>query len=105
MLPDGLRTQLSSTGGPLSYGQARRLMFARAIAGKPRLLVIDDLLDDLDARARKKTLAVLLSPAWPWTLILLTHSEAVTLGFQRVIHMSHGRADDAARDGMPPEAA
>ncbi|GAB4142213.1 MAG: ABC transporter ATP-binding protein [Planctomycetaceae bacterium] len=44
-MPDGLDTSLTSGGEPLSDSQARRLMLARAIAGQPRLLVIDGILD------------------------------------------------------------
>ena len=51
-LVDGMATVVSSTGGPLSSGLARRLMLARAIAGKPRLLILDDFLDDLDSDVR-----------------------------------------------------
>lgn len=47
-LPKGLKTHLTrGVGRPLSDSQLRRLMFARAIAGGPRLLLIDGLLDSL----------------------------------------------------------
>lgn len=46
-LPDGLNTRLHSGGSPLSPCQARRLTLARALAGRPRLVLIDGLLDQL----------------------------------------------------------
>ncbi len=72
-LPDGLNTVLNSTGAPLSAGQARRLMLARAIAGQPKLLVLDDFLDDLDEDARQQALRALMRPAGsPWTLVIMS---------------------------------
>lgn len=44
-LPEGLDTQLAPGGYPLDDHQARRLMLARALVSRPRLLVIDGLLD------------------------------------------------------------
>ncbi len=46
-LPNGLNTRLHSGGAPLSPCQARRLTLARALAGRPRLVLIDGLLDQL----------------------------------------------------------
>lgn len=86
-LPDGMGTRLSTTGAPLSYGQGRRLMLARAIVGRPRLLVVDDLLDDLDAEARQRTIEALFSRDYPWTLILLTHGDTQFDGVRRVVHL------------------
>jgi ABC-type bacteriocin/lantibiotic exporter with double-glycine peptidase domain len=48
-----LQTRLTQHGRPLSLNQVRRLMLARALAGRSRLLLIDGLLDpmsDDDAR-------------------------------------------------------
>lgn len=46
-LPHGLDTRLAPTGTPLSRMHARVLLLARALLGRPRLLVIDGLLDGL----------------------------------------------------------
>jgi ABC-type bacteriocin/lantibiotic exporter with double-glycine peptidase domain len=40
-LPDGVRTRVGTRGWPLSRSQARRLTLARALAGKPRVLLVD----------------------------------------------------------------
>lgn len=46
-LPEGLETVLQSSGTPLSESQLQRLMLARALLSRPRLLLIDRLLDGL----------------------------------------------------------
>jgi len=86
-LPDGVATMLSSTGAPLSSGQARRLMLARAIAGKPRLLVLDDFLDDLDVDARIKALQALASPDRRWTLVVMTRHDDPFEEARRIIRL------------------
>ena len=72
LLPDGLETQLTGTGAPLSETQLRRLVLARAIAGRPRLLIIDALLDPLPDEEATKLLVALSAKANPWTLVVLT---------------------------------
>ena len=46
-LPDGLNTMLQTHDAPLSTAQALRLTLARALVGRPRLLLIDGTLDAL----------------------------------------------------------
>lgn len=45
MLPDGLQTQLSSTGWPLSLPKTMQLKLAAALLSRPRVLVLSPLLD------------------------------------------------------------
>jgi ABC-type bacteriocin/lantibiotic exporter with double-glycine peptidase domain len=76
-LPEGLHTRLGTGGSPLSLGQAERLMLARVIAGQPRLLVLDEVLDNMDHEARKTVLPAILGPDAHWTLLVVTHSREV----------------------------
>ncbi len=45
MLPDGMQTQLSTTGWPLSLPKAMQLKLAGAILSRPRILVLSPLID------------------------------------------------------------
>ncbi len=72
LLHDGLETVLTAEGSPLSETQQRRLALARAIAGRPRLLVIDTLLDGLPDGEAMKLLSTLSGKDNPWTLILFS---------------------------------
>lgn len=72
-LPRGIHTMLSGEGRPLSVGQVHRIVLARAIVTKPRLVLVDETLDDLDEKSREIALKLLLDPKAPWTLVLATH--------------------------------
>jgi putative ABC transport system ATP-binding protein len=76
-LPDGLNTPLRTGGTPLSLGQCERLMLARAIAGQPRLLILDETLDDMDKEVRNEVMPVIFARDKRWTLLVITHSQDV----------------------------
>lgn len=76
-LPRGLETRLFPGGKPLSAGQARRLTLARALAGRPRLLVLDGALDALDFSECPALVPTLFSAAAPWTLIVTSRDPAI----------------------------
>jgi len=74
-MPQGLDTPLGPGGAPLSSGQLGRLMVARALAGAPRLIVLDEVLEGLGARGRQVVMNTLLAPEAPWTLVVLSSEE------------------------------
>jgi len=71
-LPDGVGTVLASDGLPLSANDISRLSIARAIAGRPRLLLINGMLDRLDLRNCPEVLDSLFDRSAPWTLVIVT---------------------------------
>jgi ABC-type bacteriocin/lantibiotic exporter with double-glycine peptidase domain len=90
-LPEGSATELGSTGQPLSEGQIRRLLVARAIAGDPRLLVVEDLLDQLSEPRRSRVLDALFARDGRWTLVVVSNSDDVRRRCDRVLHLPEGR--------------
>jgi ABC-type bacteriocin/lantibiotic exporter with double-glycine peptidase domain len=89
-LPDGLNTRLNVLGMPLPPEQVRRLLLARALAGQPRLLLIYDALDSLDARISEAVLDWILRPDAPWTAVVATRNPAVISRCDRVWRVEHG---------------
>jgi len=82
-----LNTDISSSGAPLSTTEARLLLIARAIAGRPGLLIMDGILDELDDTARRRIAPVLFAGDAPWTLLVLTGSPMVADLCERVIKL------------------
>jgi ATP-binding cassette, subfamily C, bacterial CydC len=77
-LPDGLSTVL--TGGPqaLSGGQRRRMLLARAVLSRARIVLLDEPTEHLDAVDAQPVLRALLGPESPLmsadrTVVVATH--------------------------------
>ncbi len=96
-LPQGLQTELRTGGRPLSLGQAKRLVIARAILNKPQLLIIDELLDDLDETSRRIVLPVILNCQAPWTLVVTTHSDDLARLCDKAIALPEGTVSTRQR--------
>ncbi len=89
-LPNGLRTNLQTNGAPLSSSQAVRLMLARAIVGRPRLLLIDGTLDSLPDETIGEVLKRLTEDNSPWTLLVTTGRHAVMQACSRIVDIRPG---------------
>jgi putative ABC transport system ATP-binding protein len=86
-LADGLETRLSEHGKPLSSGQARRLLLARALAGRPRFLILDGVLDAVDADSRRRIWDRIRSE-YRATVLLLTANETLTPWCDAVVRLT-----------------
>ncbi len=76
-LPQGVATPLASDGLPLSSNEISRLSIARALAGKPRLLLIDGLLDGLDIHDCPELVESIFDRNAPWTLVVVTSRDDI----------------------------
>ena len=90
-LPQGLDTILNPHGRPLSFRQACRLMIARAVVARPRLLVIDGALDTIDQPDERARLdAIVFDPTAPWTVVCITERPDVLARCSRVVRLHDG---------------
>jgi putative ABC transport system ATP-binding protein len=77
-LPGGIGAELLTGGLPLSTGQSVRLMLARAIVSRPRVLLIDGGLDLLAAAPGfDAVLDILFDRANPWTMITASSNPGI----------------------------
>lgn len=76
-LPAGVHTELITGGLSFSSRQRIRLLLARALALQPKLLLLDDLFDGMDAASMSQLSSVILSSDLPWTVILTTRDPLV----------------------------
>jgi ABC-type bacteriocin/lantibiotic exporter with double-glycine peptidase domain len=86
-LPQGLSTPLTTRGNPLSSSQASRLMIARAILGRPRLLMLDGALDVLQERVRRQVLSHLFDRRYRWTVLVVTQMPDVIAACDRRVDL------------------
>ncbi|MDT8407317.1 MAG: ATP-binding cassette domain-containing protein [Methylococcales bacterium] len=80
-----LKTELNEYGGPLTRHQQQKLLLARAIVDRPRLLIIDALFDQWPDFLDSPAYHTLFSPNAPWTLLIITASNAIAQRCQHVI--------------------
>jgi ATP-binding cassette subfamily C protein CydC len=91
-LTDGIDTWIGEAGARLSAGQARRLVIARALLRNPRLLILDEPTENLDAATAGHLLASLREETANRTVILITHDpRAASLFTDRIVQMQAGR--------------
>lgn len=100
-LPEGLSTELTTGAPELSRGQAQRLVLARAVAGKPRLILLDEALDHLDAASRRATTKCLFDRSSPWTLVVTTHDPEVLRAADDVVVLEEGRLRPLRAEDLP----
>jgi ATP-binding cassette, subfamily C, bacterial CydD len=87
-MPQGLNTRLGETGGGLSGGEARRLTLARAVGGKPDMILADEPTADLDAAtALAVTESLLKQVRRGASLVVATHDLKLAARMDRIIHL------------------
>jgi ABC-type bacteriocin/lantibiotic exporter with double-glycine peptidase domain len=93
--PEGIKTRVVSGGQNLSRGQIQRLLIARALAGKPALLLLDEAFTGIDERTTGKILDALFAPENRWTILDISHDPEVVLRADTIHVLSEGRIQEA----------
>jgi ATP-binding cassette subfamily B protein len=90
-LPDGLDTLIGEEGLSLSGGQRQRIALARAIAAKPKVLVLDDPLSALDVNTEELVEARLREVLADTTTLIVAHRPSTVALADRVALLKDGR--------------
>ncbi|MCS6777675.1 MAG: ATP-binding cassette domain-containing protein [Chloroherpetonaceae bacterium] len=98
-MPEGMRTTLVAGGQNLSRGQRQRLLIARAIVARPKLLIIDESFIAIDEQTRQKLLDAIFAPENPWTILSITHIDEVVMR-SNIVHVL---CDGKIVESGPPE--
>jgi ABC-type bacteriocin/lantibiotic exporter with double-glycine peptidase domain len=89
--PEGLHTHLVNGKLGISESVARRIILARSIVSKPRLLILEDFMLGMEKETKVKLLNVLSDPAHQWTLIVISNDPDIMRLCNRTAIMKEGR--------------
>lgn len=89
-LPDGLETIVSERGTSLSGGQKQRIMLARALAIKPKILLLDDFTARIDNHTEQKIRRNLQKNYPDLTLISITQKIEDIKDYDKIILIMEG---------------
>ena len=88
-MPMGMHTMISEGSGGISGGQRQRLMIARAIAPKPRILMFDEATSALDNITQKKVSESL--DHLKCTRIVIAHRLSTIRQCDRILYLEKGK--------------
>ena len=89
--PLGLETPVNSDGVGLNHRVLRRFYLARAIAGAPRMVLIDDFLESFDSESRGQLIESLTGEHATWTLVAACDDPEFLARCTHIVHLKEGR--------------
>jgi len=96
--PAGIETPLTSMGKSLSGGERQRLTIARALAGRPGLLVLDDATSALDYETEQALFDAVRGVYPDMALLLVTNRLYSAMQADRILVLNEGRVEAEGSD-------
>jgi ABC-type multidrug transport system fused ATPase/permease subunit len=98
---DRFHAEVGERGGKLSGGQRQRLGIARALYVEPRVLVLDESTNALDAATESAVIDTLLELKKSMTVLVIAHSRSLISRCERILMLDHGTiVADGAFDSL-----
>ena len=88
--PNGLQTILNPEGKQMSYTVSKKIILARAIIKKPKVLILEDPLDQFNILETKSIIEFLTHPDNPWALLVVSSNEQWKSYCNEVITLEKG---------------
>jgi ABC-type bacteriocin/lantibiotic exporter with double-glycine peptidase domain len=88
--PDGLQTQIDPEGRRLSSGIIHKIVLARSIAERPKILLLEDSLTNLDQAERQSIYSNILDKSNGWTVIMTSNDPLIANECDSTIELENG---------------
>ncbi|MDE2059488.1 MAG: ATP-binding cassette domain-containing protein [candidate division NC10 bacterium] len=88
--PSGIYSSVGERGSTLSGGQRQRIAIARALAHRPKLLILDEVTSALDPETEAEICQTLRGLLDRLTILAISHQPAVVESADRVYRIRHG---------------
>ena len=89
--PKGLSTMLYPEGKQIPYTINKKILLARGIVRKPKLLLLKDPLDQFNETEASEIMDFLVDPENPWALIVVSENSKWASHCQRIVNMHNGK--------------
>jgi ABC-type bacteriocin/lantibiotic exporter with double-glycine peptidase domain len=90
-LPNGLDTKIFPDGRQLSSSNAQKILLARSIVNKPKILFYEDPLDTMDEQASQEIINFLTDSSKSWTVIVSSKNNYWEEKCSRKITLNNGK--------------
>ncbi len=89
-LPKGLDTPIEISGNKLSKSITQKIIIARSIVNKPKLILLENHIDFIEEKERNKIIDFLTNKINNWTLISISNNTYLQQKSDTIIYMSQG---------------
>ena len=86
-MPNKLNTFIGENGKNLSGGQLQKLNIARALYLNPKILILDEVTNNLDTKSQEKFVGLIKSYKKKCLILIATHSEKVLNKCDNIIEL------------------
>jgi ABC-type bacteriocin/lantibiotic exporter with double-glycine peptidase domain len=90
-LPKGLDTEIEISGHKLSKSTIQKIIIARSLVNKPKLILLENHIDFIEENEGKKIIEFLTDKRNEWTLICISNNTYLQQHADEVIYMSEGQ--------------
>lgn len=98
-LEAGYGTPLGEGGARLSVGQKQLLAIARALAGEPRILFLDEATSHIDSETEQVVQRALKALRGRVTIVAIAHRLSTVRAADRIVVLNHGRIAESGTHG------
>jgi ATP-binding cassette, subfamily B, bacterial MsbA len=96
-LPDGYATVVGDRGIRLSGGQRQRIAIARAVVGRPAILVLDEATSALDSESERAVWEAIDRAVQGTTALVIAHRLSTVLRADRIVVLGRGGVEAVGR--------